>query len=167
MTNEEFTALTRDEMFEELKRVDPTRAKGKSRAKKSELQEFYAQATAAAPRVAEVSQEIPVLDSTDAAQPVEHYEGTGKAPPALRSAEELFVVEEARLEEPRPRIVTRRAAVKASLDSLDKDQITLLTKFRGTPRFNRRSRKAAESMLRKIRRFLPPGITLDEALAVL
>lgn len=65
-------------------------------------------------------------------------------------------------------VVSRRAVVVRAVQKLSRDQLMVLAHYKALPRNgNRRQRKIAESLLRQIRRFLPKGITLDEAVAVL
>lgn len=69
-TKDEYAALTRDGMYEALKYVSPTLAKGKSRAKKEELTDAYADAAA--------TDSIPVLEVT--------AHGTKPVPPSSGSS---------------------------------------------------------------------------------
>lgn len=65
-------------------------------------------------------------------------------------------------------VVSRRAQVERELAKLKHPQLVLIATYKHVPKNgNRRQRKLAESLLKRVRKFLPKGITIDEAMAVL
>lgn len=65
-------------------------------------------------------------------------------------------------------VVSRKAQVERELAKLKHPQLVLIATYKHVPKNgNRRQRKMAESLLKRVRKFLPKGITIDEAMAVL
>jgi hypothetical protein len=62
---------------------------------------------------------------------------------------------------------TRREEVLRQLSGLDKDQLALLSRYKDLPPLNRVMRRHRESLSRRIQRFLPKGVEIYEAVAVL
>ena len=65
-------------------------------------------------------------------------------------------------------VVSRRTVVARAVQKLGKERIMVIAHYKAVPKNgNRKQRKIAESLRRQINRFLPKGVTLDEAVAVL
>lgn len=63
---------------------------------------------------------------------------------------------------------SRREVVEEAVSKLGRAKIVLLAQYKSIPENgNRRTRNVAKALLRKIKTFLPKGVTLDEALQVL
>jgi hypothetical protein len=65
-------------------------------------------------------------------------------------------------------VVNRKTVVERAMIKLGRDRLQVIANYKGLPaNGNRRVRQYRNALYRKIKKFLPKGITLDEAMAVL
>lgn len=65
-------------------------------------------------------------------------------------------------------VISRRQVVETALAKLGRDKLQVIANYKGVPAHgNHRMRRIKKALHRQIMKFLPKGITLDEAMAVL
>jgi len=133
-----FSELTRDAMVAELRARVPEQMKGMSRATKADLIKLY-------DRIDFAGLELRVAAVT-----------------LIESGETPVTAVKA----PVPDKVGRRTEVMKALSTLGTEEIQMLVRYSRFAGGNRHQRRTAFAVLPKIRKFLPSGITLDEAVMV-
>ncbi len=177
MTLEEFEVLTRDEMVKALRGMAPTLVKGKTRASRRQLVEIYKSINA--PTITGRTRPAPVI----VGGPYPSGPVAGK-PEFLVDDTELetrmmaAVMPKTRTKIPLVNIPTggenitikkqsRRSAVYEAVSQMPKDKIRMLQAIKALSSGNYKARRVRKSLMQRIRRYLPGGISLEEALMIM
>jgi hypothetical protein len=194
ITLDEFKALKREDMFATIVSINPDLGKGMSRAPKAELISFYesilkvgeidsilammkergitvskeALARIEEPPSAEekalIGVDHHVMDvdyrELEARAMAMTYQVDTSNPAGIMPVEPLVLP----MQPPRK---GRRDTVYSLIRKLPKDKLLLLAEYKRIPLINRKTRLKKEALGKQCRRFLPAGVTLDEALMVI